>query len=247
MKFEEYVNSLEGRLDGWKIYMATERYRFRHVIDSMPSCTSQIRVLDIGTSPFTLFIKRMYPHYEVSTLDFSDYWEDSCKEAGIKFRMCDLEKQPLPFEDDYFDLVIFTEVLEHLSAPPSKVLREVRRVMRVKGKMILSVPNIAALRHRLKLLLGISPLKDLDNPHDHVHEYTMREIISKLKICGFTVSQKKYLQPSVTHALSEFRERHLLALVYAAYYATGLLLLVPSLRVAIFIECYKTIDGDNRS
>jgi len=174
MKFDEWVNSLEGRLEGYKISLTHERFRFRHVIDSIPSCTSPIRLLDIGTSPFTLFIKRMYPHYEVSTLDFSNYWEDACKETGIKFRMCDLERQPLPFEDDYFDLVIFNEVLEHLFAPPSRVLREVRRVIRTGGKIILSVPNIAAMRYRVVLLLGMSPLKDLDTaigpPHDHVHE-----------------------------------------------------------------------------
>jgi ubiquinone/menaquinone biosynthesis C-methylase UbiE len=151
----------------------------------------------------------MYPHYEVSTLDFSNHWEDACKEAGIKFRMCDLERQPLPFEDDYFDLVIFNEVLEHLFAPQSRVLREVRRVIRTGGKIILSVPNIAAMRYRVVLLLGMSPLKDLDTaigpPHDHVHEYTMSETASKLEACGFAISQKKYLQPSVTNALRQFR------------------------------------------
>ena len=243
-KFDEYADSLEGRIAHWKRHLTTERFRFRHIIDSIPGCAGRVRILDIGTTPFTLFIKRLHPHYEVSTVDFTDYWEHLCDEAGVSFRVCDVERQSLPFEDGYFDVVIFTEVLEHLFVPPSKVLREIRRVIRVGGKLVISVPNVAALRHRIALLLGISPLRDLDKsigpPHDHIHEYTMSEISSKLEHCGFTVVRKKYLQPSAIHALRGFiGEREPVDLVKAAYYAAGLLLLVPSLRVVIFVECCK--------
>jgi len=67
----------------------------------------------------------------------------------------------------------------------------------------------------------------------------MSEIASKLEACGFAISQKKYLQPSAINALRQFRGGDRFGLLKAVYYATGLLLLVPSLRVTIFIEATK--------
>lgn len=45
----------------------------------------------------------------------------------------------IPFEDNYFEKIIFTEVLEHVK-DPKKALSEIRRVMKIGGKLIMSVP-----------------------------------------------------------------------------------------------------------
>ena len=100
--------------------------------------------------------------------------QDWCNDENDEFRPCNLATQPIPYEDDYFHLIIFTEVLEHLVVPPSVVLKEVRRVLRPGGKLVLSVPNAAALHSRLMLLFGITPLSDPDlhfgEMRGHVHE-----------------------------------------------------------------------------
>lgn len=88
--------------------------------------------------------------------------EDRCKAAGIQFKICDLDKACMPFKDDHFDLVIFTEVLEHIFAPPSAVLMEIKRIMNNRGKLIFSVPNIATLYNRIRLLFGVKPLENPD-------------------------------------------------------------------------------------
>jgi ubiquinone/menaquinone biosynthesis C-methylase UbiE len=239
-----YIKSLEhSQIPYWPGYMSAQEYRFREILASMPSCPTGIKMLDIGTTPFTCFIKKIYPHYEVSTLDISDHTEDWFRDEDVQFRICNVATQPIPFEDDYFDVVIFTEVLEHLPTPPSAVLKEVRRVLRTGGgELILSIPNIAALHSRLGLLFGITPLADPDlqfgDVRGHLHEYTMKEISSKLVACGFAVSQRKYLQPSVKHALVTSGMKPF-GLAKALYYATGFLPLVPSLRITIYIESYK--------
>lgn len=47
----------------------------------------------------------------------------------------------IPFPDNYFDVVICTEVLEHI-AEPGKLLNEIRRVLKVGGEIYLSVPFV---------------------------------------------------------------------------------------------------------
>jgi len=46
----------------------------------------------------------------------------------------------LPFADNYFDCIIFSEVLEHLS-DEKKALTELNRVLKKGGELILTVPN----------------------------------------------------------------------------------------------------------
>jgi SAM-dependent methyltransferase len=240
MEFEEYINKLRREeeekasfleLDKDKElqYVIFHRYRYDRIIGSIPDCARPIKILDIGTTPFTFFIKELFPHYEVSTIDLTNLMETRCKTHGIQFKICDLDNQVVPFENEYFDVVIFTEVLEHIFSPPTVVLKEVRRIMSSGGKLILSVPNIATLVNRVKFMFGITPLpnpadqlkKDWVHGHGHIHEYTMNEITSILTACNFTISKKEFLQPSSVGPYS------------------AVCSLVPSFRPTIYIECFK--------
>ncbi len=61
-----------------------------------------------------------------------------------------------PFADHSFDLVVCTEVIEHLLWP-QHVVSEAFRVLRPGGMFIVSVPNIASLSYRVAWLLGRIP------------------------------------------------------------------------------------------
>jgi SAM-dependent methyltransferase len=79
-------------------------------------------------------------------------------ELGIETVWADLD-QPLPFEDDSFDVVVAAEVLEHLRFP-EQLLSEARRVLVPGGTLIGSVPNCYRLKSRLRFLLGRPPEND---------------------------------------------------------------------------------------
>ena len=63
--------------------------------------------------------------------------EESAVQKRVVFQIA--EGSNLPFENDYFDTVILTEILEHL-IQPERVLSEVKRVLRDGGKVIITVP-----------------------------------------------------------------------------------------------------------
>lgn len=72
--------------------------------------------------------------------------------------VCDLNipNLTLPLDDNSFDLIIITEVLEHLLWPQA-LLAECRRLVKPGGRLLVSVPNIASLSYRLAWLLGRIP------------------------------------------------------------------------------------------
>jgi SAM-dependent methyltransferase len=103
---------------------------------------------------------------EIGAGDYSfDYLRDNRKLVWIKADLsppcdiiCDFNAANLilPFGKGTFDLVICTEVLEHLLWP-QQLLKEVNRVLRADGKVLLSVPNIASLSYRAAWLFGHVP------------------------------------------------------------------------------------------
>jgi SAM-dependent methyltransferase len=62
----------------------------------------------------------------------------------------------LPFDDGSCDLVVCTEVLEHLTMG-GPLVREMARILKPEGTAVISVPNIASLKSRIKVFFGGLP------------------------------------------------------------------------------------------
>ena len=85
----------------------------------------------------------------VSGVDVDRNAMNFCAEnVGIKPVFADLN-QSLPFESETFDVVIISEVLEHLPYP-SATIEEIARILRRGGKIVGSVPNGKRLRNRIR-------------------------------------------------------------------------------------------------
>ena len=73
---------------------------------------------------------------------------------GIPGVACDLNFHPtLPFDDKTFDVVICKDILEHI-LEPLLILRDVYRILKDNGYVIISVPNHFYLPFRARILMG---------------------------------------------------------------------------------------------
>lgn len=136
--------------------------------------------LEVGAYPGLLCVlareKLGVGRVSALTLASGEEFEQRMGEHGIQVAVCDIETTPFPHEDASVDQVLFCEVLEHLLYPHG-VLREIRRVLRPGGRVLVSSPNMAALRNRVRLLLGLSildPLPDVRWSAEGVPEATYR-------------------------------------------------------------------------
>lgn len=74
--------------------------------------------------------------------------------APRSFVECDLNgERKLPFPSETFDIVVCTEVLEHLFYP-DEIAKEIKRVLKPLGSGIIGLPNEFAIYHRLFILFG---------------------------------------------------------------------------------------------
>ncbi len=91
----------------------------------------------------------------------------------------------LPFKDNIFDVVLFLEVLEHLPGP-IPVLRELRRIVKRGGYLILDTPSKTNIVDILLRLIGRNPPNwGLYLDKSHLFFYNMSEVKGLLKRSGF--------------------------------------------------------------
>jgi glycosyltransferase involved in cell wall biosynthesis/SAM-dependent methyltransferase len=111
----------------------------------------------------------------------------------------DAEKDAFPYPDAHFATVICGELIEHLFEDPMHLMSEVNRVLKLGGHLVLTTPNIAALRGIAGILQGYHPgffhayIRPAEGTGEvdarHNREYAPREIHQLLENSGFEVAR----------------------------------------------------------
>lgn len=122
--------------------------RKRKVLSLIP--TNVKRVLDVGCgNGLTLDNINAKEKYGI---DINPKNVEICKQKGVHAIEQSAEEK-FPFKDDYFDVVISEELIEHLFFP-KKFLNEIKRVLKPNGAFIGSMPNHFNWWHRLCFLFA---------------------------------------------------------------------------------------------
>ena len=108
----------------------------------------------------------------------------------------DFVREPLPFPDQRFSVITFSETLEHLPVERLNfVMDKISRVLLPGGLLIASSPNQASLENRIRLLKGGSILDLPDytavakGVFGHIRLYTPDEMKSLMSRRGFSLEQ----------------------------------------------------------
>lgn len=100
----------------------------------------------------------------------------------------DVEETDLPFPDGFFDSIIYGDVLEHL-IDPWNLLKKHRRLLKSKGTIVISIPNIRHYRVIKKLVFkGEWRYTDegiLDKTH--LRFFTLGTTVEMLESAGYEV------------------------------------------------------------
>jgi SAM-dependent methyltransferase len=177
--------------------------RIQAVVDLLPAGTPASRLLELGASPFfnTVCIERVWP----GTTTLTNYGTpagargsqrlvatDGSGDRILEYDLFDIETDEYPYPDASFDVVIFSELIEHLSMNPVWALSEIHRVLKPGGHVIITTPNALSLERLAFFLRGISHDDDRYAPHlgagaRHNREYRPWELAELLTSTGFAI------------------------------------------------------------
>jgi len=163
----------------------------------------QPKILDLGcgNGAQTKYIMKLVSATEAYGIDIDQTNLKEAEKNGINGLRADLNTDKLPFDDEYFDLIILSEVIEHL-LNPDNALEEAYRVLKSGGTFIVTTPNLSSWMNRIYLLLGYQP-PDMEvstkirvgNPwrtgslSGHIRPFTALAMKELLEYYGFTVKQ----------------------------------------------------------
>jgi 2-polyprenyl-3-methyl-5-hydroxy-6-metoxy-1,4-benzoquinol methylase len=181
-------------------YFETSRPRYEYTL-SLALGQNGGNVLDLGCSPGHLAMALVKAGFEVQGVDLNPVWLAKYAPGWprrLRITHTNIEQAPLPFASESFDLVIFTEVLEHIAiTDPAVILGEIRRVLRPGGRMLLSTPNVANLSNVVAFIRGENvfwpPEMFYGSVDRHNREYTPSELLRLVEKVGFAEHALGYM------------------------------------------------------
>lgn len=175
-------------IEGTKQYTFNPRSmgaKDRQIVEALGSFgVSGMSCLDIGpgTGRWLTFLRSQSPA-RLTTVDISEASLARCHHLCDEHHRIDIELEPLPFADATFDIIVSFEVLEHLR-DPFLYLSEISRVLKRRGMLLLSTPNLASLISRFRLVLGLLPVA-IAADSTHVGFYRRKDLLRLLAVHGF--------------------------------------------------------------
>jgi len=163
------------------------------MIDSLD--LEEKNILDIGCYDGTLLSQIKNRNNNFFGLEASGWAAPKARDKGIDVQEIFFDgSSKLPYEDNFFDLVIAGEIIEHIF-DTDYFLEEIRRVLKPGGKFIISTPNIASFGRRLLLFFGYDPIIEISpNQPDssgHIRYFTFQSLRELLGKNGFKVIAEK--------------------------------------------------------
>ncbi|MEM2045958.1 MAG: class I SAM-dependent methyltransferase [Candidatus Bathyarchaeia archaeon] len=198
-----------------------ERSCTAHHIDSLldvlkplrNKLSSPGRLLDIGCGfgGIALTLKSFLELTEAYGVDIDENAVKEASERGVIACKLDASKETLPYPDNFFDLVTCFGVLDYFPTFDFTIL-EACRVLKSRGYICVTLPNLASWHNRIALLAGYQPrdieisskylvgvhpsyLRRGDRPVGHIHTITTKGFVQLMELYGFRMVSLRGASP----------------------------------------------------
>lgn len=169
--------------------------RYRQMQSHLPKHARKILDVGCNTGRGGGVLKAINPEYEMTGLDCVPERLAALDKAVYQQTICGFSNE-IPIRDKSFDAIVGGEFIEHV--PPSQInatLAEFFRVLRLKGRLLLTTPNPNYLKNRLKNLSVLQEESHLTQHYPDALAFRMRLIgFSHISIFG-TGKVSSYLGP----------------------------------------------------
>lgn len=230
-----------------KKYFEFHRYRYEYIMNKINQVGLKegSKILDVGCYPLHLFKTLKLSGYSVYGISSQ---HEPIKASNIVIK--NIETDRLPYSGGFFDLIIFSEVMEHLIVNPLIYYAKFKNILSETGRVIVTTPNAAGLYKIIPILLGRStyfPLSDVFSTQlndgsiykRHNREYTMNELGEILKQAKFEIKKSAYFSAYRSYLHDEAKGKPFKQT--ARMISQTVTMLFPRLRDTIYIEASPII------
>ena len=178
----DYHRALDPSWEYYPTYIA-KLDLVRRWLNGLPAST---RVLDAGCGEGVL-VDEFASRLRIEGLD-ANYSSDRVRSGSIT---------ELPYADNSFDRAICLDVLEHLTFEDQpRALRELHRVLRPGGELLVSVPNLAHLQSRIHFLVRGRLIRTASE-EKHPGDRPVAEYIELARRAGLSLTARRGIFPTV--------------------------------------------------
>lgn len=143
-------------------------------------------VLDIGCGVGELLLRLKELSCNAYGADVDEITSKYLHETmNLNVAVCDIDSGT-PFSDNFFDVIIMRHSLEHVHNP-ADVLREVKKIMKPGGLLVIGVPNIDSFVSKITK----EKWNDLDIPR-HLFHFNPLTISALLHKSGFSIESIRH-------------------------------------------------------
>ena len=165
--------------------------KFRKVFSEFPNSCKH---LDVACGPGT-FVGNLPPTIMSIGVDIANaqitYAKSKYSQSNVDFKL--MSPGNLPFDDASFDIITSIELIEHISPEETKILlKECLRVLKPRGKLIITTPNYGAFWPILETVLN--RVSKLSYKEQHITKYKKYRLKQTLSEAGFNnVNVKSFM------------------------------------------------------
>jgi 2-polyprenyl-3-methyl-5-hydroxy-6-metoxy-1,4-benzoquinol methylase len=180
---------------------------------------NEVNVLDIGCSTGVLanVLKKINTDAKITGIDISAQAGEKAKLILENFYCLDLDNVVLPDFGKKFDLIILGDVLEHLKRPDN-LLSNLKLILNEDGKIIISLPNIAYITIRIKLLLGTFEYEDTGiMDRTHLRFFTQKTVKNLIVSSGYKIDKEIFILNRKLNFFPDNKPNGLLSIFYRLF------------------------------
>ncbi len=181
-------------IDGDIEYFNYHKNRYRRMATTLMKHSPEgSKILEIGSHYLhsSMILKKL--GYQVDGMDVSEFWSlDFVAERGDTFAISPIINDDLQqlasvgLEEESYDLILFTEILEHITFNPITFWQEIYRLLKPGGLIYVSTPNALSAQGVMRAVKNLISFKGIGNSLEmifsqvtyghHWKEYSYREL-----------------------------------------------------------------------